>query len=65
MSIEIKYLIEYLNSGVKIGWLINPNKQQVNIYKIDREVVIINRPDILSGESILSNLTVDLAEIFQ
>lgn len=55
---------EYLNCGVKLGWLINPDAKEVEIYRLGKDKQIMNNPSSLSGEDILSELTVDLADIF-
>lgn len=55
---------EYLDCGVRLGWLINPDAKQVAIYRCDREPETISNPTSLSGESVLPNLTVDVSEIF-
>ncbi|MEM7758218.1 MAG: Uma2 family endonuclease [Cyanobacteria bacterium P01_A01_bin.40] len=55
---------EYLNCGVKLGWLINPDAKQVEIYRQDREKEVLHDPKTLSGEAIMPELTVSLAEIF-
>jgi len=44
---------EYLNSGLQLGWLINPQQQQVEIYRRDRTVEIVQFPVSLSGEDVL------------
>ena len=44
---------EYLDSGLKLGWLINPQQQQVEIYRGDRSVEIVDFPVRLSGENVL------------
>ncbi|MDJ0692532.1 MAG: Uma2 family endonuclease [Xenococcaceae cyanobacterium MO_188.B32] len=55
---------EYINCGVKLGWLINPDRQEVEIYRIGEDKEVINNPSSLSGEKLLPGLTVDLADIF-
>ena len=57
-------MVEYINSGVKLGWLIDPEQKQVEIYRIDGTKEVLNCPSILSGENILPELNVDLTEIF-
>lgn len=54
---------EYLDCGVKLGWLIDPNAKQVEIYRGGKEPEIISNPTSLSGESVLPNLTVDVSDI--
>jgi Uma2 family endonuclease len=55
---------EYMSCGVKLGWLLNPDAQQVEIYRIRQKKEVINNPISLSGEDILPGLVVDLTEIF-
>jgi Uma2 family endonuclease len=52
---------EYLDSGLRLGWLINPQQKQVEIYRPNQVVEIVNMPAILSGENVLLalSLTVD------
>jgi Uma2 family endonuclease len=44
---------EYLNSGLRLGWLINPQDRQVEIYRLDQKVEVLTSPVILSGEDVL------------
>jgi Uma2 family endonuclease len=55
---------EYINCGVNLGWLINPDDTQVEIYRPGKKKEVLNNPLTLSGEEILSGLVVDLSEIF-
>lgn len=53
---------EYLDAGVRLGWLINPQDQQVEIYRrLGQEVEVRNLPTELSGEDILPGFTLSLA----
>lgn len=52
---------EYLKAGVLLGWLINPQQQQVEIYRIGQEVEVQNLPTQLSGEEVLPGFTLNLA----
>ena len=54
---------EYMDCGVKLGWLINPQDKQVEIYRQKQNKEILNAPIILSGEEILPGLTIDLKNI--
>ncbi|VEP17996.1 conserved hypothetical protein [Hyella patelloides LEGE 07179] len=56
---------EYMNCGVKLGWLINPEDRQVEIYRQQEELEILDNPETLSGEDILPNLIVSLKDIFE
>ena len=55
---------EYLDNGVKLGWLIEPSAKTVEIYRSGQPVEILNNPQTLSGENILPGFTLDLTEIF-
>ena len=55
---------EYLENGVKLGWLIEPSAKKVEVYRLGQTVEILNNPQTLSGEDILPGFTLDLAEIF-
>jgi len=44
---------EYLSSGVRLGWLFNPQDQQVEIYRQGQEKEVRSLPTLLSGETIL------------
>jgi Uma2 family endonuclease len=44
---------EYIENGLRLGWLINPQDNQVEIYRLLKPVEIIQMPAIVSGEDIL------------
>lgn len=44
---------EYIENGLRLGWLINPQDKQVEIYRLLKAVEVIQMPAILSGEDIL------------
>ena len=44
---------EYLNNGLQLGWLINPQAQEVKIYRPNQVVEIVKLPTTLSGENVL------------
>ena len=51
---------EYLNSGLRLGWLINPQAQQVEIYRPNQTVEIVQLPVSLSGEDTLLGFVLNL-----
>ena len=55
---------EYRDNGAKLGWLIDPQRQVVEIYRPDRDVEVLESPKTVSGEEILPGFVLDLAEIF-
>lgn len=57
-------MVEYRDNGVRLGWLINPQQQSVEIYRLGREVEILQSPTTLSGEDVLPGFSLDLAPIW-
>ena len=55
---------EYLDNGVRLGWLIEPSAKTVEIYRTGKQVEILNNPQTLSGEDVLSGFVLDLSNIF-
>jgi Uma2 family endonuclease len=56
---------EYRSNGVRLGWLIDPQQPQVEIYRLGQEVEILESPSTLSGEDVLPGLAIDLSSIFE
>ncbi len=52
---------EYLNAGVKLAWLINPQQQQIEIYRQGQNVELRNLPTELSGEDVLPGFSLSLS----
>jgi Uma2 family endonuclease len=61
-SLEIlrEKMQEYLDAGVRLGWLINPQDQQVEIYRQARDAEVQNLPAELAGEDVLPGFTLNL-----
>jgi Uma2 family endonuclease len=55
---------EYLSNGLLLGWLIDPDQQRVEIYRIGQAVEVLESPSTLSGEAILLGFVLDLSEIW-
>ena len=55
---------EYRANGVRLGWLVNPQKKQVEIYRLGQEKEVLQSPATLSGEDVLPGLIVDLSAIW-
>jgi Uma2 family endonuclease len=45
-------MLEYLQSGVRLGWLFNPQNQQVEIYRQGQTKEVRSLPTQLSGEDV-------------
>ena len=57
-------MLEYCSNGVRLGWLVNPQQQQVEIYRFGREVEVLPFPASLSGEDVLPEFILDLSAIW-
>ncbi|VXD15423.1 conserved hypothetical protein [Planktothrix serta PCC 8927] len=55
---------DYINNGTRLGWLINRQNQQVEIYRSGKEPEILDNPKTLSGEDVLLNFILDLSVIW-
>ena len=53
---------EYLNSGLRLGWLIDPKNKQVEIYR-HQDMEVLQSPTTLSGEDVLLGFVLDLKDI--
>lgn len=59
-----KKMQEYIENGLRLGWLINPKDKQVEIYRSGKEVEVLDSPTSLSGEDVLEGFSLDLEVIF-
>ncbi|MBN3924717.1 Uma2 family endonuclease, partial [Nostoc sp. NMS4] len=55
---------EYIDNGVRLGWLINRKSRQVEIYRQGQEVEVLESPVTLSGEDILQGFKISLEAIW-
>ncbi len=51
---------EYMDSGVKLGWLFNPQDQQAEIYRQGQEKEVRSLPTQLFGEAVLPEFTLQV-----
>jgi len=56
---------EYVDNGLRLGWLINPRTRQVEIYRPNQAVEVLQSPATLSGEEVLPGFVLDLQPIFE
>lgn len=55
---------QYIDNGVSLAWLINPEKRQVYVYSPGVPVVVLNEPVSVSGEPVLPGFVLDLQAIW-
>ncbi|PSB32086.1 Uma2 family endonuclease [Chlorogloea sp. CCALA 695] len=58
-------MLEYIDNGAKLGWLIDPKTQKVEIYRSGKQVEIIQNPATLFGEDILPGFVLNLGSVFK
>ena len=55
---------EYMENGCRLGWLINCKNQQVEIYRIGKEIEVLDTPNSISGEDVLPDFVLNLEQIW-
>jgi Uma2 family endonuclease len=51
---------EYINNGVRLGWLIDRDRRYVEIYRSNQPVEALTSPEQLSGADVLPGLFLDM-----
>jgi Uma2 family endonuclease len=54
---------EYIDNGVRLGWLLDPQNQRVEIYRPGQDVEVLQSPASLSGQDVLPGFMLDLTQI--
>lgn len=54
---------EYIENGARLGWLINVEARQVEIYRQGKDIEILETPTTLSGEDVLPGFVFDVTRI--
>jgi|SRR5436190_2636954 Uma2 family endonuclease len=57
-------MVEYLENGALLGWLLDPLKKQVHVYRPDAAPEILDSPQKLSGEPVLKGFELKVPEIW-
>jgi Uma2 family endonuclease len=55
---------EYMNSGVKLAWLIDPEGRRVEVYRPGQDIEVLDAPETLSGEDVLPGFVLNLQAIW-
>ena len=59
-----KKMDQYMVNGARLGWLIDPFKKQVFVYRPDGPVERLKNPMTLSGDPVLAGFTLDLTRVW-
>ncbi len=60
-----KKMAEYMSNGVRLGWLINPEDKQVEIYSLGKAKKVLDHPDTLANDDVLPGLVIELETIWE
>jgi len=55
---------EYIANGVQLGWMIDPRRKQVHIYRPRRKPEVLNNPEWVSGEPLLKGFSLHLPDLW-
>ena len=55
---------EYMQNGASLGWLIDPSTRRVYVYQPDEEVVILENPEIVSGDPLLTGFKLNVRQLW-
>jgi Uma2 family endonuclease len=58
-------VMEYLEAGVRLVWVVDPERQTITVYQADRSGQILTIDDALDGGDVLPGFTVPVARIFE
>lgn len=59
-----KKMVEYIENGVRLGWLIDPKNKKVEIYRQGKEVEILESPETVPGKDVLPGFELNLNKIW-
>jgi len=57
-------MVEYLENGALLGWLIDPFDFRVYVYRPGHELVILDNPDTVSADPLLPGFTLNVMELW-
>ncbi len=60
-----KKMAEYIENGIRLGWLIDPKNNIVDIYRQGKEVETLDYPETILGEDVLPDFELSLNEIWE
>ncbi len=55
---------EYIDNGVRLGWLLNPKDRVVEIYRMGKGIEVLQSPTEVFGEDVLPGFVLSLEGIF-
>ena len=57
-------MAEYMDNGIRLGWLIDPEAKRVYVYRPGQPVDTLEEPDTISGHPVLPDFVLNLGKIW-
>jgi len=57
-------MVEYIENGAQLGWLLDPAARRVYIYRPGRAVETLDAPETIAGDPVLPGFVLQLREIW-
>lgn len=57
-------MVEYLDNGATLGWLLNPKQRTVSVYRPGEPVDILENPATVSGDMVLAGFVLELSRVW-
>ncbi len=65
LTVVQEKMVEWIEGGVRLGWLIDPFERKVWIYRANGTVEELDDPEELSGEDVCSGLVIDMSRVWE
>ncbi len=64
LTVAQSKMVQYMENGVRLGWLIDPQNKRVYVYRQDQPVETLEEPDTVSGDPLLPGFVLEMQRIW-
>ena len=57
-------MLEYIANGASLGWLIDPLKRRVYVYRPNEELLVLENPQVVSGDPLLPGFALEMQRLW-
>ena len=57
-------MLEYIANGASLGWLIDPLKRRVYVYRPNEELLVLENPQVVSGDPLLPGFVLEMQRLW-
>lgn len=57
-------MLEYITTGARLGWLIDPLEKRVSVYRPDQPIEVLDDPPAVSGDPVLPGFVLPVRELW-